>query len=529
MTRCRQCESRLRSGALYCASCGARRADDDSALQIDDGGLHAPRGSVAPVASEGASEGLRTTGLGATGAMGLGGPGLGAVAGPHRAKPSQPLLLDRPLIGLGGAPATEASARGRLAGRDGLAGLDGLERLGVADNLGVVEVGGGSPGGRKRRAMAFGVGVVVVVGALAVLSRGGDQATGDDAKTPTATTTARPRTNTTIPVAPLTTTPTPTTAVRVLGPLLPAPSGVSLVFVGSGGAVQRADLDTGRIETLPIEIGNDGGHQLMSLGGDAMAVMDFSGGRGPGVAIYPAGGGDPVYVAGQQFWRSTTPGRVWILANNFGDSVEPVGLKELDSAGVVRRSLTLPDGVGWAFPVGDAIFMSVAGGVYRFDPQTSTSTLVAYGEIRSSFGDGSAVPPDRVDMFVCDDKLVCAIKTFDATGEQIASRPPDSSSSNAGSSGEVASPDGKYRATFDYETSRVSILDSRGTSLWESPGRFRSGFSLMNGASSLRWSNDSKWLFLQSSDGLKAWTTGRSELIDIPLGNVGAFDVVAEP
>jgi hypothetical protein len=515
VARCGQCKSRLTARALYCPACGARRADHVNTVQIDGDAVLASRPDPRP-------GDLNRTGAGGIGADG--GIGFGGIAGPHRTGPSKPLLLDRPLIGIGGAPVTATSGHRRDI-RDGLNDRTGL------DGLGVVEVGGPSGGGR-RRALALGAGAIAVVGALAVLSRGGDQATGDNANDRTAASTTTTRAGATTTSEASVTTATPTTAVLVLGPLLPELSGVSLIYVGSGGQVQRADLDTGRVESLPVKLGNDGG-QVMSLGGDALIAMNHSGERGPGVTIYPAGGGEPVHVVGQQFWKSTTPGRVWVLENNFfgGDPTSSVNLIEFDASGVAQRNLALPQGVNWAFPVGDAVFVVVAGGVYRFDPDTGRSGLVAHGEIRSSYGDAAATAMSSIDMYVCDAALTCAIKTFDPDGNEIASRAADVSSDGSQSApdGEIPSPDGRYRATFDYETSQVSILDAKGTSLWGSPGRFGGGFDLMNGPSSLRWSNDSKWLFIQTSRGLKAWTAGRSDLVDIALERVGAFDVVAEP
>jgi hypothetical protein len=496
MARCGQCESRLTAGALYCAACGARRTADGSAPPVDESSVKS-RASAGPLDPEG-----------------IGGSGSGGIAGPHRAGPSEPLLLDRPLIGIGAAP--EHDTPGHYGGL-GLGGLDGL---------GVVEVGS-LPGSGRRRALALGAGAVVVVGTLAVLSRGGDHATGDNVNdsTAAATTTTRSRSTTTIRPAVTTAPPvtgTPTTAVQFLGPLLPEPSGAALVFVATGGRVQRANLDTDRIESLPIELRDNGG-PIMSLGADAIVAMDFES-RGPSVAIYPGGGAEAVYVSGQQFWPSRTPGRVWVLENSF-DGASEVRLREFDASGTERRGFELSDVTNWAIPVGDAIFLSLPGAVYRLDPGTGRSRLVAYGEIRSSYGRATVALPS-IDVLTCDEAMKCVVKTYDPDGSEIASRAPDVPGSRQGVVAESASPDGKYSATFDYETSRLKVLDTNGAVIWDNPNRFR---GLPVEASSLRWSNDSKWLFIQTLLDLKAWSPTRTGLVDIALGRVSAFDVVPEP
>jgi len=209
-------------------------------------------------------------------------------------------------------------------------------------------------------------------------------------------------------------------------------------------------------------------------------------------------------------------------------STAPITLKEFDASGVVRRTIALPAEASWAIPVGDSVFLPVAGGIYRLDTDTGTARLVAHGEISYFNNDGSTVP--SIDVFTCDDTLKCLIKTFDGDGKVIATRATERSDSGPTTTprGEIPSPDGKYRVMFSYEDSSIEVLDVAGKSLWKSPGRSSAGLSLANGPTSLRWSNDSKWLFIQTGTGMKAWTKNRPDLVDVGIGRVGAFDVVAK-
>jgi hypothetical protein len=307
-----------------------------------------------------------------------------------------------------------------------------------------------------------------------------------------------------------------TTGTEVLGPLLPDPSGLQLLTVETSGRVRLIDLDTGTAVTRPFSVEPSNQFSSVFAIGDALVISGYDGAGVPATSVYRAGFDIPMGLVGGRSWPIPGTDEFFSVTSFYPDG-KPMVLYRYDQFGSeVAASIQLPEGVTDAFPLGDGVLLSAGPGLYRLDPTTSEITFIVAGypegEVRSN--------SSTFDVFTCDEKLQCAISTFDTSGKLVGTAP---AGDRFGGRQRWASPDGSQSLVMTYRPTgtEVEVVARDETVLWTYPNP-----NSIDGQA-VGWSPNSQWLFLKGESGLMAWREGLTEPVVLGLSNVVAFSLVA--
>jgi hypothetical protein len=373
--------------------------------------------------------------------------------------------------------------------------------------------------GRTRRRVGIGVGVAVVVGiGWAVARSGGDVSTSAPPATPVESVGGTPEelvVDTTQP-DPSTTRPRVTTTTRpalvneaLAGPLLPTPSGLELVALTVGGDLVDIDLDNGLLTTTDLPGGSTGAPATIVAGATFTYVQrwDVS-----SVLMVPRGQ-LPVDVTGPQsrslssgVYRGPDPETLWVLQSDpmtgrteglelVGFDAEPLG-RSIDLQGWWPMQSDLAGGV--VVQAGAGVYVVSEAGARR----------VADGEI-------VGVGVNHFLIRDCDDVLACGLFVVDRQSNERRQVPAIQVDGLAqywgwtGTDSASVSPDGTAAILFglDGGTSGAALLGT-------DTGVYRELAAMNNGAFSVAWSDDSRYVVYTDNTILKVYDRATGETID---------------
>ena len=317
--------------------------------------------------------------------------------------------------------------------------------------------------------------------------------------------------------------------VARLGPLLPEPTGTTLLL-GAGTQVLVLDVDSGTLRSvqladLRVGSGHPWGSQAVTAG-DAFIVRS----RPPAAKVIPRTDGQPVadLVAGSGggLYPSTTPDTFWVEEVR-GEA----RLEEVDRSAVVRRSVPVPNGSESIVWDGTGFLQTVDGRIQS--PGTE-------GEQPAPLGEGLVVAADAATAAVlgCGGEAVrgCDLSLVDRPSgtRRVVPLPDELTGFTAGRLDQPApelSPDGRWlllgatsartsptvRGDVAGPGAGVAVVDVAGGTV----RAFEPGTS--EGPPVAAFSPDGRWLFLGRSVG-----TVSAELDAVRLADGDRFDLDVE-
>lgn len=368
---------------------------------------------------------------------------------------------------------------------------------------------------RSRRVAVSAVVATLAVGAV-VANRAGAGREPVAGPAPTTTTTAAG--SRALEGTPPSTTPalpaTLTTVAR-LGPLLPDPSGTTLV-VASSERLLVVDIDTGTVRVAAVP-GLDvwGGapfSSVLPVGADLLVggSVPHLVGRAEGGAVRPAG---PPVATG--LLPSAVDGRWWTLDHRFGAE-----LVERDAQGETGRQLRFPSDSGAILAHGDGFLASPGATVLALDAATGQARRVA---------DGTAVAVDARTLVRtrCDESLECGLVLSDIAGggERVVGTPTPRSRYET-YAGIRFSPDGRWLVVPFYgedQPGGLVLIDvARGR---RHPMDFLTTASRGGFPATGVFTADSRWLLVgdptDDARPIKALRIEDGAAVDIDLGDRG--------
>ena len=372
-------------------------------------------------------------------------------------------------------------------------------------------------GGGNRRRVGIGVGVAVVAAIVwaAAQSGGGDLSTSappstqeessESAPEQLAVEKTQPRPSTTRPRATTTTGP-PLVVEQLGGPMLPAPSGLRLVGLTARGDLFDIDLDTGEMTTTDVS-GVSGGQATIIAGEDWTYVQRWD----VNSSFLVERGQLPVDVTSTPdmsngVFRGPEPGPLWTLrSDQMTGRIEGMELVSLDGA-ALGRTIDLQGWWPMQSDLAGGVLVQAGGGVY---------TVSEAGARRVADGEIAGAGLNHLLVRECDDALACGLFVVDRqSGErrQVPDVRVDGLTQYWGWSGTDAasvSPDGTAAILFGLDGGRPNaalLATDSGVSVELT--------SMNNGAWSVAWSDDSRFVAYTDISRLKVFDRSTGETID---------------
>ncbi len=349
----------------------------------------------------------------------------------------------------------------------------------------------------RRRGLVL-LGIVAVVAAMTIATRGD----GDERAAPAeSTTTSRSRTTTT---QRSTTTSPPSTVGQLLG----EPTGVTLVVQNDRG-VDVVDLDTGKTRQL---LGEFAPPPIAAIPAPHAGVVYTIGGE---ARFFPAPFDGRYTVVGEAEWvlRAAEPGRVWLVRT----TEDGTGAVRATVDGAVDKTsgLEIPPPAYPVAAVEGGLLVEAFGRIYR---------MTSDGASPVTFGSTVAVSDRWLAVQGCDDALRCGLRLVDlVTGDERVVALPGALT--AGYFTGSFSPDGSNLAVWAQSTSgtpRLLVIDTAAGQAEELPGASTSEWG-----NSPAWSPDGDWMFWVGS-GVRAYDMRRGgEPFEIDLPGSGFYSVFA--
>ncbi len=380
---------------------------------------------------------------------------------------------------------------------------------------GPVDLGGevtmGPPRSRRRTAVTAAVVVVGLAVVASVVGRGG----GETASSPTtsvAPTSTAPVTTIASSTTTTTTTLGPLAPLNLGRPLLPEPTGLTVIaaIAPSGGRPFRLiylDLDTGTRRQVPLT-DPPGGMQALKDG-----VLIY-GNQGDLRFLRDDGTSTPLSLSQPVFPLDSTTNLAWAALDRAvaTNDRERYGLFDLLNGGKLGE-LSLPLGTYAGGAVDqESILVSIPNnGSYRFDAATGTAVRVGRGSL-VDFRNGRYVGLECDDAFQCQQRLADADHPDGVTVVDGAHATTDRIS---------LSPTGPYVLRTDSTVSRsgtmvVNIDTGETIDLGPTNLESSSPFGGGQGVSAL-WSADGRTVITPVIGGLRVWQAGH-EPVTIPIG-----------
>ena len=317
--------------------------------------------------------------------------------------------------------------------------------------------------------------------------------------------------------------------VARLGPLLPEPTGTTLLL-GAGTQVLVLDLDSGTLRSvqladLRVGSGYPWGSQAVTAG-DAFVVRS----RPPTAKVIPRTDGqsvaDLVAGSGGGLHPSTTAETFWVEEVR-GEA----RLEEVDRSAAVRRTVPVPNGSESIVWDGAGFLQTVEGRIEAFGPA---------GEQEASLGEGLVIAADATTAAVlgCPEEVgrgceLSLVERASGTSRVVPLSDELSGFSDglAGRFGPELSPDGRWlllgatsartsptiRGDAAAPGTGVAVVDVAAGAVWA----FEPGTP--EGPPAAAFSPDGRWLFLGRSVGTVA-----AELDAVRLADGDRFDVDVE-
>jgi WD40 repeat protein len=345
----------------------------------------------------------------------------------------------------------------------------------------------------------------------------------DSAQSPTTTITPSSTVAPTAAASATSGTATPTTTpalVSFLTQILSDATGVTIVGVSPDGQVRRAELDTGRVETLPFTVERVP-TQTVALSDGLVGVV----GRGlildyategtysvPGEGLYAA-------VAFDEFWTVEQDRTYGATRSGFGRPTSTVhhwrklpGARPGELAPVVGIAAAPSD----IRVIGDDVIYAAGGSIYRF--WDGVARRIAVGQ----FADPIGARTRDVSVLSCDADGVCQTVVVDATGQEL-------DRVNAQFDVSLLSPDGRSRVMSwaDGTARHWQIIDAQSGS--PLANYVDSGSDIGPLRSAVAWTPDSTHVLIPLSTGLAAWNPTMAEPRHLGIARLAAIDILVQP
>jgi hypothetical protein len=372
-------------------------------------------------------------------------------------------------------------------------------------------------GGDNRRRGAIVAGVAVVVGVVWVVAQsGGDPSTSappatldessDSSPEQLAVETTQPRPSTTRPRSTTTTGP-PLVVEQLGGPMLPAPSGLQLVGLTMRGDLLDIDLDTGEMTTTDVPGGSIGAQATLIAGDDWTYVQrwdvnsSFTVQRGQ-LPVDVTSTGD----MSNGVYRGPEPGTLWTLRSDpTNGRIEGMELVAFDGE-PLGRSVDLRGWYPMQSDLAGGVLVQTGSGVYSLSE--AGARRVADGEIAGTGANHFLVRE-------CDDTLECGLFVIDRnSGErrQVPDIRVDGMTQYwgwAGTDAASVSPDGTAAILFGLDGGMPNAALVETVS-----GAHVELTSMNNGAWSVAWSDDSRFVAYTDNSGLRVYDRTTGETIE---------------